>query len=166
MMLSIRTGGAAACAPAIYAAYAQTRPADPAIPHLEKRGGAEPPTSAPSNLEYLRNMFSVLAGTHQNTAAIALGWNWIEPEKGKYDFRIADAAIEDVRRIGQRIVLVWFGSWKNGVSSFAPVWVKADQDRFPRTQTGEGKAVARQGAGKQAGHPLRGALSSRRPPGS
>jgi len=145
------------CALAISAAYAQTRPADPAIPHLEKRGaatqlivdgkpflvlGAEPPTSAPSNLEYLKYMFSVMTDTgHQNTAAIAVGWNWIEPEKGKYDFRIMDAAIEDARQVGERIVLVWFGSWKNGLSSFAPTWVKADQDRFPRAQVGEGRTA-------------------------
>ena len=138
------------------AADTQTKPADPAIPHLEKRGlatqlivdgkpflvlGAEPPTSAPSNLEYLRYMFSVLAATHQNSAEIAVGWSWIEPEKGRYDFRIADAAIEDARQLGQRIVLVWFGSWKNGVSSFAPTWVKADQARFPRAQVGEGRTA-------------------------
>src|SRR5271157_1672140 len=136
MTLSVRTCGAVVCALAISAAYAQTRPADPGIPHLEKRGlatqlivdgkpflvlGAEPPTSAPSNLEYLKYMFSVMATAgHQNTAAIAVGWNWIEPEQGKYDFRIMDAAIEDARQTGQRIVLVWFGSWKNGLSSFAP----------------------------------------------
>jgi len=154
MILSIRAGGAVVCALAISAAYAQTRPADSAMPHLEKRGlatqlivdgkpflvlGAEPPTSAPSNLEYLRYMFSVMANTgHQNTAAIAVGWNWIEPEQGKYDFRIVDAMIEDARQIDQRIVLVWFGSWKNGLSSFAPAWVKADQDRFPRAQIRDG----------------------------
>src|SRR5208283_3526163 len=155
-MIDIRTGGAVVCALAISAAYAQTRPADSAVPHLEKRGlatqlivdgkpflilGAEPPTSGPSNLEYLRYMLQVLADTHQNTADIAVGWSWIEPQKGKYDFRIVDAAIEDARKIGQRIVLVWFGSWKNGVSSFAPTWVKADQDRFPRAQVGEGQTA-------------------------
>ena len=156
MILSIRTGGAVVCALAISAAYAQTRPADAAVPHLEKRGvatqlivdgkpflilGAEPPTSGPSNLEYLRYMLQVLADTHQNTAAIAVGWSWIEPEKGKYDFRIVDAMIEDARRIGQRIVLIWFGSWKNGVSSFAPTWVKANQDRFPRVQVRDGQTA-------------------------
>ena len=150
MILSVRSGGAVVCALAISAAYAQT------IPHLEKRGaatqlvvdgkpflvlGAEPPTSAPSNLEYLRYMLQVLADTHQNTAEIAVGWNWIEPAKGKYDFKIADAAIEDARKIGQRTVLVWFGSWKNGDSGFVPVWVKTDQDRFPRAQVGQSKSV-------------------------
>jgi hypothetical protein len=129
-------------------------PADSAIPHLEKRGlatqlivdgkpflvlGAEPPTSAPSNLVYLKYMMAVMAETHQNTGAIAVGWNWIEPEKGKYDFKIVDAAIEDARLIDQRICLVWFGSWKNGVSGFVPMWVKANQDGFPRSQTVDAK---------------------------
>ena len=156
MILSIRTGGAVVCALAISAAYAQTRPADPAIPHLEKRGvatqlivdgkpflvlGAEPPTSGPSNLEYLKYMLQVQADTHQNTSDIAVGWNWIEPQNGKYDFKIMDAAIEDARQIGQRVVLVWFGSWKNGESQFAPVWVKADQDRFPRAQIKGGRTI-------------------------
>ena len=36
-------------------------------------------------------------------AAIAIGWNWIEPQKGKYDFKILDAMIEDARQIDQRI---------------------------------------------------------------
>jgi hypothetical protein len=156
MVLSIRAGGAVVCALAISAAYAQTRPADSAVPHLEKRGvatqlivdgkpflvlGAEPPTSGGSNLEYLRYMLQVQADTHQNTSDIAVGWNWIEPQKGKYDFRIPDAMIEDARKIGQRIVLVWFGSWKNGDSGFVPVWVKADQEGFPRAQVKGGKTV-------------------------
>ena len=93
----IRAGGAAACALAI-AAFAQNKPADPSIPHLEKRGlatqlivdgkpflvlGGEAPTSATSNPEYLRYMVKVLAETHQNTGALGIGWNWIEPEKGR-----------------------------------------------------------------------------------
>ncbi len=157
MTLSIRAGGAVVCALAISAAYAQTGPADPAIPHLEKRGLAtqlivdgkpflvlcgEPPTSAPSNLEYLKYMLPVLANTaHQNSSALAVGWNWIEPEKGKFDFKIVDAMIDGANKIDHRIVLVWFGSWKNGLSSFAPAWVKADQDRYPRAQVQDGKTV-------------------------
>jgi hypothetical protein len=40
-----------------------------------------------------------------------------------------------------RIVWIWFGSWKNGLSSFAPAWVKAAQDRFPRAQIRGGKTI-------------------------
>ena len=29
-----------------------------------------------------------------------------------------------------RLVLLWFGSWKNSMSCYAPAWVKRDQARF------------------------------------
>ena len=155
MKLSIRTGGAVLCALAI-SASAQTKPADLMIPHLEKRGlatqmivdgkpflilGGEPPTSAPSNLEYLRYMDEVMVATHHNTTAIAIGWNWIEMQKGKFDFKIVDAAIKDAKQYGLRVVLLWFGSWKNGQSNFAPPWVKADQEQFPRAQIQKGQTA-------------------------
>jgi hypothetical protein len=35
-------------------------------------------------------------------------------------------------------VLLWFGSWKNGVSSYIPTWVKKDLERFPRAQGVQG----------------------------
>ena len=152
MKPSIRAGGAVLCALAI-SASAQTKPADPMIPHLEKRGlatqmivdgkpflvlGAEVPTSATSNPEYVRYMLTVLAETHQNAGALGVGWNWIEPQEGKFDFHIVDDTIQAAKKIGQRLIFVWFGSWKNGQSNFAPPWVKADQARFPRAQIGEG----------------------------
>jgi len=151
----IRAGGALICALAI-SAHGQTKPADPSIPHLEKRGlatqlivdgkpflvlGAEPPTSGASNPEYLRYMYEVMAETHQNTGAMAVGWNWIEPEKGKFDFRIVDAIIKEAKAFGQHVCLIWFGTWKNGQSNFAPPWVKADQDHFPRAQVKDGQSA-------------------------
>ncbi len=157
MKLSIRSGLAVVCAMAVCEGCTQTAAVDSAVPHLEKRGlatqlivdgkpflalGAEPPTSAPSNLEYLRYMMQVMASTgHQNCAEIAVGWSWIEPQKGNYDFRIVDAMIQDAQQSNLRIVLVWFGSWKNGLSSFAPAWVKADQQGFPRAQMGDGRSL-------------------------
>jgi hypothetical protein len=35
------------------------------------------------------------------------------------------------------------GSWKNGISSFVPAWVTADQQRFPRVQNPDGPTVQR-----------------------
>jgi hypothetical protein len=157
MRLSIRACVIVACAVSVCAGCASNRAADSDVPHLEKRGlatqlivdgepflslGAEPPTSAPSNLEYLRYMMQVMADTgHQNCAEIAVGWSWIEPREGQYDFRVVDAMIQDAQKSNLRIVLVWFGSWKNGLSSFAPAWVKADQNRFPRAQMGDGRSL-------------------------
>jgi hypothetical protein len=33
-----------------------------------------------------------------------------------------------------RLVLLWFGTWKNGQSNYLPDWVKRDFERFPRAQ--------------------------------
>ena len=137
--------------------YAQTSSADPSLPHLEKRGLAtqlivdgkpylalsgELSNTISSNLEYMKTVWPMLADrVHLNTVLTGMCWAWIEPEEGKYDFTIADAAIENARQHNLHIVWLWFASWKNGLSSFPPPWVKANQDRLPRAQITDGKSV-------------------------
>ena len=38
-------------------------------------------------------------------------------------------------------MLLWFGSWKNALSSYPPDWVKKDYKRFPRIQVQDGKTI-------------------------
>ena len=45
-----------------------------------------------------------------------------------------DGVIQGARAHNLRLVLLWFGSWKNGLSSYPPDWVKRDFERFPRAQ--------------------------------
>lgn len=56
----------------------------------------------------------------------------IEPREGQLDFALLDGLIQDARRNNLRIVVLWLASWKNGMSSCAPIWVKRDPRRFPR----------------------------------
>ena len=142
---------------ALAPAHAQTPPADPGVPHMERRGAAtqlivdgkpflalsgELSNTISSNLEYMKTVWPILASkVHLNTVLTGMAWSWVEPEEGKYDFSIADAAIENARQNNVHIVWLWFASWKNGISSFAPPWVKADQERFPRAQIADGKSV-------------------------
>ncbi len=128
-----------------------------ALPHMEKRGEAmqlivdgkpflalsgELANTAPSNLDYMQRIFPILAKqVHLNTVLTAMAWAWIEPQEGKFDFHLADAAIENANKCDLRIVWLWFGSWKNGQSNFTPGWVKANQDRFPRAQIQNGKGM-------------------------
>jgi len=37
-----------------------------------------------------------------------------------------------------RLVLLWFGAWKNSMSSYVPSWVKRDERRFPRAELPNG----------------------------
>jgi hypothetical protein len=39
------------------------------------------------------------------------------------------------------LIFLWFGSWKNGVSTYPPLWVKTDLKRFPRAQNKEGESL-------------------------
>jgi len=49
---------------------------------------------------------------------------------GKFDFALVDSQIQDAQTYNLRLVFLWFGSWKNGVSSYIPAWVKTNQERF------------------------------------
>ncbi len=138
-------------------ARAQTKPADPAVPHLERRGQAtqlivdgkpflalagELSNTVSSDTERMKAVWPLLANkVHMNTILTGVSWDWIEPEEGKFDFHFVDQLIESARQNNVHIVWIWFGSWKNGLSSFAPAWVKAAQDRFPRVQIRGGKTT-------------------------
>jgi hypothetical protein len=126
------------------------------IPHLEKRGPAvqlivdgnpylvlsgETDNTASSDLEYMDTVWPKLVKLNLNTALVAVAWDWVEPEEGKYDFTLVDGLLAGARKNHLRLVFLWFGSWKNGLSSFVPEWVKSDQRRFPRAQLMNGKPV-------------------------
>ena len=103
--------------------------------------GGELHNTVSSDLARMKTVWPELAEAHLNTVLVGVGWNWIEPREGNFDFRIVDNAIESARENNLRVMLLWFGSWKNGLSSFAPAWVKVDQKRFPRAQIRNGKTI-------------------------
>lgn len=126
------------------------------LPSLERRGeavqlivdgqpwlirGGEVANTASSSLPYMETVWPAMTRLNLNTVLVAVAWAWVEPEEGKFDFTLVDALLDGARRNDQRVVFLWFGSWKNGLSSFAPTWVKQNQDRFPRVRIEGGKAV-------------------------
>ena len=136
---------------------AQTSAAAP-IPHLEKRGAVthlivdgkpwlglagELLNNAASTAENVRPVWPNLAKANLNTALVGVGWGWTEPEEGKFDFSALDGALGDARNNNLRVVLLWFGSWKNGTSSYPPAWVKRNPDKYPvaRDEDGKGREI-------------------------
>jgi hypothetical protein len=71
----------------------------------------------------------------------AVSWELIEPEEGKFDFSSVDDFIEDARKNHMKVVFLWFGCWKNGLSSYPPYWVKTDPKRFPWVKNRDGHTL-------------------------
>jgi hypothetical protein len=126
------------------------------IPHLRKQGtatqlvvdgrpflvlGGELHNSSSSSIEYMKPIWPKLADANLNTVLAVVSWELLEPQEGKFDFSLVDGLIRNARNHHLRLILLWFGSWKNGVSTYVPVWVKTDLNRFPRARDVNDKAL-------------------------
>jgi beta-galactosidase GanA len=103
--------------------------------------GGELSNSAASNPESLEGVWKKLAQLHLNTLLAPVSWELIEPAQGRFDFSTVDALLQQARAHEMRLVLLWFGSWKNSMSSYVPGWIKRDQLRFPRAQLANGAGL-------------------------
>src|SRR6202789_2047107 len=76
-----------------------------------------------------------------NTLEVPVYWEQMEPERGRFDFTVVDAILQQAREHHVRLVLLWFGTWKNGKMHYAPEWVKSDTVAYPRMKTKAGVAI-------------------------
>ncbi|MBC7669345.1 MAG: DUF5597 domain-containing protein [Gemmatimonadaceae bacterium] len=76
---------------------------------------------------------------HVNTLEVPIAWEQIEPVEGRFDFSFVDVLLRQARDNDVKLVLLWFGTWKNNGPSYAPEWVKLDNNRFPRVITAKGE---------------------------
>ncbi|MGH9581354.1 MAG: DUF5597 domain-containing protein [Bryobacteraceae bacterium] len=69
---------------------------------------------------------------HLNTIEVPVYWENVEPREGQFRFDTFDNIIRLAREHNFHLVMLWFGTWKNGTMDYAPAWVKTDTKRFPR----------------------------------
>ena len=132
--------------------YAYSQP----IPYLHKKGttqelmvdgkpflvlGGELGNSTASSMEYMQPFWSKFKAMNLNTILAPVYWELIEPQEGKFDFTLVDSLINTSQKNNLKLILLWFGTWKNSMSFYAPAWVKTDQTRFPRAQDHTGKGL-------------------------
>lgn len=114
--------------------------------------GAELQNSSFSSPRHMSGIWQKLVDMNVNTVLGSVSWEMIERQEGVFDFAVVDQIIRDARAHGLRLILLWFGTWKNGepqrrsqaiatvkahatfpgISTYAPSWVKMSPSRFPR----------------------------------
>jgi beta-galactosidase GanA len=125
------------------------------IPHLQRKGnrtqlmvkekpflilGGELGNSSATSMESMESIWPKLKDMNLNTVLTPVYWELIEKEEGKFDFSLVDDLILRARKEDLKLVFLWFGSWKNSMSSHAPAWVKLNQKKYPRVKDDKNKS--------------------------
>jgi beta-galactosidase GanA len=144
------------CGATLVAALVIPAAAASEIPHLQKHGTAtqlmvdgkpflalagELNNDSATSLEYMSRIWPRLVQARINLVLAGVSWNQIERQEGKFDFSVLDGVIRGARANNLHLALLWFASWKNGLSSYPPDWVKRDFERLPRARTQVGKTL-------------------------
>jgi len=87
--------------------------------------------SSSSSLRYMEErVWPSLRPLGMNSVILPIYWECLEPEEGKFDFALVDGIIEQADREGMKLILLWFGLWKNGMSTYIPQWMKLDCEKY------------------------------------
>ncbi|GAA0328481.1 beta-galactosidase [Sphingomonas oligophenolica] len=133
-------------------AAALAQPATP-LPHLESGNGrhalivdgapfvmlAGQVNNSSNYAAPLATAWPVLDRIHANTIEVPIAWQQVEPQEGRFDFSFLQTLLDEARAHDKRVVLLWFGTWKNTGPAYTPDWIKLDNRRFPRMKTRDGK---------------------------
>ncbi|KAK6067391.1 hypothetical protein SCUP234_11645 [Seiridium cupressi] len=138
--------------------YKRLSATDPSFPNLRKSENGiqlivkgkpflmlsgELHNSSLSSARFMSGVWPAMKAQFLNTLVGSVSWEMIEPQEGKFDFSELDAVIKGAREHSMRLVLLWFGTYKNGISTYVPGWVKKDVKRFLRVHVLEAGGVKR-----------------------
>jgi Domain of unknown function (DUF5597)/Glycosyl hydrolases family 35 len=107
-------------------------------PYLMLGGQIHNSSAWPSELPAVWKSLSEL---HANTVEAPVYWEQVEPHPGQFNWANVDAVVNGAREHNLHVVLLWFGTWKNGNMHYAPQWVKTDPKRFARVIRADGEPI-------------------------
>ena len=76
-----------------------------------------------------------------NTVEMPVYWEQFEPQEDHFDYMVVDTLLRQARQHHVHLVLLWFGTWKNGSSHYMPLWLKTDRERAPLVIAKDGHPV-------------------------
>jgi len=89
----------------------------------------------------LPQVWESMEALHANTVEAPVYWEQFEPREGAFDYTNIDQLVEGARAHNLHVVLLWFGTWKNGNMHYVPAWVKNDAKRFPHVIRPDGEPI-------------------------
>lgn len=103
--------------------------------------GGELHNSSAGSAGYMRPIWKRMKENNLNTVIAPVSWELIEPVQGQFDFSLVDSMLIGARKENLRLIVLWFGSWKNGKSTYAPEWVKRDSKKYPLMELRSGRVL-------------------------
>lgn len=94
--------------------------------------GGQVHNSSTSHEAKISQVFEKAKALNFNFIIGSVNWNQFEPTEGHFDYSLIEALIREAEINELKLVILWFGAFKNAVSTYAPTWVRGDRARFPR----------------------------------
>jgi hypothetical protein len=89
----------------------------------------------------LPKVWSAIEYLHANTLETPIYWEQFEPKPGQFDYSAVDTVLAQARQHHVHLVLLWFGTWKNGSQHYMPEWMKLDPERYFHVTNKNGEFV-------------------------
>ncbi|WP_460584579.1 DUF5597 domain-containing protein [Hymenobacter arcticus] len=86
-------------------------------------------------------VWPAMQALHANTVEMPVYWEQLEPEPGRFDFSVVDGLVAQARAHHVRLVLLWFGTWKNGSNHYLPAWMKRQLQLYPNVVGAAGQPL-------------------------
>lgn len=86
-------------------------------------------------------VWTAVGAMHANTLEVPVYWEQVEPEEGRFDLSLVDTLLVQARERHVRLVLLWFGTWKNGSNHYMPGWMKLQAGKYPNCIGSKGDPI-------------------------
>src|ERR1700722_18258594 len=90
---------------------------------------------------YLDKVWPAAEKLHADTVELPIYWEQMEGPKGEGGVSVVDLILKQAREHHVHLVLLWFGTWKNGSSHYIPLWMKSQPERYPKMIGAKGLPV-------------------------
>lgn len=98
-------------------------------------------SSASTKVYMEEKVWPSLQGLNLNSLIVPIYWETTEPEEGRFEFDLLDDIIENARKNDLKLIFLWFGLWKNGLSTYIPNWMKKNKKDYFYVEKKNGERI-------------------------